>query len=249
ECEAELRRSGAGVAKLLRAGDVVWDIALGDERNIGRMVWDGNYLVDLDYKYSSLGELSPYFHSLAFPPSYFHRVIRTGESTGDNQQASPIVYVDISPWGQEIAQNLQLLQERGKAETPHGALHDVVRWVHRSSFKIRAPATTEHTRVHSHLREYFPHLIPRSERRAIPHLPGVFIDPHWYGTVVVEAEGTQEGLADLQERCGPGVFPPRPEAITGIAKGVERRRIWRVIREKSRPGEIWLRPVREKERV
>ncbi|KAI6026663.1 hypothetical protein BKA83DRAFT_4246309 [Pisolithus microcarpus] len=249
ECEAELRRSATGAVKLLRAGDVVWDIALGDEGNIGRMVWDGGYLVDLDYRYSRLGELSPYFHSLAFPPSYFHRVIRIGASAGHNPQANPIVYVDVSPWGPEIARNLQLLQERGKAETPHGALHDVVLWVHRSSFKIHPPATTEHARVHSHLREHFPHLVPRSERRAIPNLPGFFIDPNWYGTVVVEVEGTQEGLSDLQDRCGPGVFPPRPEAITGIVKGVDRRRIWRVIREKSRPGEIWLRVVREKERV
>ena len=33
------------VSKLLRAGDVVWDIALGDEGIVGKMVWDGGYLV------------------------------------------------------------------------------------------------------------------------------------------------------------------------------------------------------------
>lgn len=43
ECEAELRR--AGVLHLMRAGDVVWDVAVGDEANIGRLVWDGNYLI------------------------------------------------------------------------------------------------------------------------------------------------------------------------------------------------------------
>lgn len=43
ECEAELKR--AGVLKLLRVGDVVWDVAVGDEGNLGRMVWDGSYLV------------------------------------------------------------------------------------------------------------------------------------------------------------------------------------------------------------
>jgi hypothetical protein len=43
ECEAELKRSG--VLKLLRVGDVVWDVAVGDEGNMGRMVWDGSYLV------------------------------------------------------------------------------------------------------------------------------------------------------------------------------------------------------------
>lgn len=43
ECEAELKR--AGVLHLMRAGDVVWDVAVGDEANIGRLVWDGAYLI------------------------------------------------------------------------------------------------------------------------------------------------------------------------------------------------------------
>lgn len=42
-CENELKK--AGVAHLMRAGDVVWDVAVGDESNIGRMVWDGAYLL------------------------------------------------------------------------------------------------------------------------------------------------------------------------------------------------------------
>lgn len=43
ECEAELKR--AGVLHLMRAGDVVWDAAVGDEANVGRLVWDGSYLI------------------------------------------------------------------------------------------------------------------------------------------------------------------------------------------------------------
>jgi hypothetical protein len=43
DCEKELKR--AGVLPLLRVGDVVWDAAVGDEGNVGRMVWDGNYLI------------------------------------------------------------------------------------------------------------------------------------------------------------------------------------------------------------
>jgi hypothetical protein len=43
ECEAQLKR--AGVLKLLRAGDVVWDVAVGDEGNVGRLIWDGNFLI------------------------------------------------------------------------------------------------------------------------------------------------------------------------------------------------------------
>jgi hypothetical protein len=126
ECEAELKR--AGVVGLLRMGDVTWDIAVGDEGNVGRLVWDGSYLIvcsprslsdhrslslqDLDYKYSTVGDLPQYLPTLAFPPSYFHRVIRTGPAS-----TNPIVHVDISPWGQEIAANLQLLQDRVKTET------------------------------------------------------------------------------------------------------------------------------------
>ncbi|KAF8836793.1 hypothetical protein BDN67DRAFT_910445 [Paxillus ammoniavirescens] len=241
ECEAELKRSG--VLKLLRVGDVIWDVAVGDEGNLGRLVWDGSYLVDLDYKYSRMGELSPYFHSLAFSPSYFHRTIRIGSSATHNPHCNPIVYVDVGPWGQEIAKNLQLLQDRARTETPHGALHDVVRWVHRSSFTIRRPVSHHHAQAHPHS----PNL-----RVPIPNVDGFFIDPAWYGTVVIEAEGTNEGLTDLQERCGPGVFPPRAETVvTKIrnAKEKEGKKVWRIMREKSRPGEIWLRAVREKERI
>lgn len=43
ECEAELKRSG--VLKLLRVGDIIWDAAVGDEGNLGRLMWDGSYLV------------------------------------------------------------------------------------------------------------------------------------------------------------------------------------------------------------
>ena len=43
ECEMELRK--AGVVALLRPGDVVWDMAVGDEGNTGRLVWDGRFLI------------------------------------------------------------------------------------------------------------------------------------------------------------------------------------------------------------
>lgn len=43
ECENELKK--AGVVALLRPGDIVWDTALGDEGNVGRLVWDGRYLI------------------------------------------------------------------------------------------------------------------------------------------------------------------------------------------------------------
>jgi len=29
----------------MRIGDVVWDVGVGDEGNVGRLVWDGSYLI------------------------------------------------------------------------------------------------------------------------------------------------------------------------------------------------------------
>ncbi|KAL5536303.1 hypothetical protein ACEPAF_124 [Sanghuangporus sanghuang] len=220
ECEKELKR--AGVIPLLRAGDVVWDIAVGDEGNDGRMVWDGNYLIDLDYTYSRSGEVPQYLHTLAFPPSYFHRVIRA--------PGNPICHIDISPWGEEIAANLQLLQDRIKTETPQGGHHTVVRWIHRSRFRIRPnPYTNAPTPISG---------------------TSLSVDPGWYGTVIIEFEGTNEGLADLQQRCKSG-FPPRAVGRENDAAANVKAasKVFRLLRERSRPGEIWLRAVREKERL
>ncbi|KAL0071316.1 hypothetical protein AAF712_001172 [Marasmius tenuissimus] len=243
ECEAELKR--AGIRNLIRFGDVVWDIAVGDEGNVGRMIWDGKYLVDLDYTYSTVGDLPKYIPALAFPPSYFHRVIRTGPSS-----SNPIVRMDLGPWGPEIAANLQLLQDRVRTETPQGSYHNVVRWVHRSSFVIRPShgGGPSHNGKRSASRT-------RPTRIPIPDWNNLFVDAGWYGTIVVETEGTNESLADLQDRCGPGAFPPRAAGIVApkTANGKEREKdsklVYRILRERSRPGEIWIRAASAKERL
>ncbi|KAF8178942.1 hypothetical protein BJ912DRAFT_855925 [Pholiota molesta] len=237
ECEAECKR--AGIAGLMRLGDVVWDVAVGDEGNVGRLVWDGSYLIDLDYTYSTIGDLPKYLPTLAFPPSYFHRVIRTGAQT-----TNPIVHIDISPWGEEIALNLQLLQDRVRTETPQGAYHNVVRWVHRSSFTIRPSRGLPRLST-------APRGSPANGRIPIPESNNLFVDSGWYGTIVVETEGTNEALADLQDRCGPGAFPPRLKGSNPRVPHaqVENRKVFRILRERSRPGEIWIKAVGIKERL
>ncbi|KAG6826768.1 hypothetical protein H0H92_014523 [Tricholoma furcatifolium] len=236
DCEAELRR--AGVMGLLRLGDVVWDVAVGDEGNVGRLIWDGSYLIDLDYTYSPIGDLPKYMPTLAFPPSYFHRVIRTGPNS-----SNPTAHIDLRPWGEEIAANLQLLQDRVRTETPQGAYHNVVRWVHRSSFVIRPPGRGAMRQNHPPVAHAGPPRVPIPETN-------LFVDPGWYGTIVVETEGTNESLADLQARCGPGAFPPRPAPVNGFkATDRDNKLVFRILREKSRPGEIWIRAVSPKERL
>ena len=204
---------------------------------------------DLDYTYTSIGDLPKYIPALAFPPSYFHRVIRTGPVI-----SNPIVHIDISPWGEEIAMNLQLLQDRVRTETlvlflllllffvtnfywhlvlysPQGAYHNVVRWVHRSSFVIRpGPARFASSPQGGNNKTQM--LISRVP---IPDTDHLFVDSGWHGTVVVETEGTNEALADLQERCGPGVFPPRSRGVVSQHHPriqMESKKVFRVLREK-----------------
>ena len=104
----------------------------------------------------------------------------------------------------------------------------VVRWVHRSSFTIRPSSSGKPLRVS----------VPKCVGPG-PGPGGVWlVDQGWYGTVVVEAEGTNEGLADLQERCrgafpiravGAGVLSVSPERA---AREEERRMVFRILREK-----------------
>jgi hypothetical protein len=50
DCETELKIACTGIKgrmskKLLRVGDIVWNCAIGDEANLGRSIWDGNFLI------------------------------------------------------------------------------------------------------------------------------------------------------------------------------------------------------------
>ncbi len=67
----------------------------------------------------------------------------------------------------------------------------------------------------------------------------------------METEGTNESLRDLQERLGIG---RGIQSASMRAKGADSswgddKMVFRILRERSRPGEIWIRAVGVKERV
>jgi hypothetical protein len=99
--------------------------------------------------------------------------------------------------------------------SPQGAYHNVMRWVHRSSFQLRP------------VKGQLPGVV---NRIPIPNTDSLFVDPGWYGTIVVETEGTNEALADLQDRCGLGAFPPRSRSSTQAQ--IENRKVFRILRER-----------------
>ena len=55
------------------------------------------------------------------------------------------------------------------------------------------------------------------------------VDPGWEGALVIEAEGTNEGLADLQLRCGMEWFKPQPGVQPKQGDG---GRVFRLLRER-----------------
>lgn len=153
--------------------------------------------------------------------------------------------------------------------SPQGGRHTVLRWTHRSFFRI--PTIY---RSLTHLNIPIPPL-PSSLSSSSPSnsTSNLFIHGDWAGTIVVESEGTNEGLAELQERCG-SAFPQfrktssvsasiaaqhtgngnaNGNAMNGQGlmngKGKDKSRVWRLLRDRSKPGEIWIRLVREKDRV
>ena len=90
-----------------------------------------------------------------------------------------------------------------------------MRWVHRSSFFVRPPPGGR---------------VPLRGS----HNQSLFVDSGWHGSVIVETEGTNESLADLQDRCGSGVFPPRATGSSSVklARDPDDRMVFKVMRER-----------------
>lgn len=84
-------------------------------------------------------------------------------------------------------------------------------------------------------------------REPIVGVQGRTVDAGWTGTLIIETEGTNEGMAELRERLG--APPPGTKRRSTAGPPKERARAWRLLRDRSRPGEIWLRAVTEKDRL
>ncbi|PWN40796.1 hypothetical protein IE81DRAFT_202198 [Ceraceosorus guamensis] len=230
-CEAQMYRSGVWDKALLR-GDIVWNTAVGDELNAGKLIFDGQYLRDLSYAYDPAGHLPSWCNVLLFPPSYFHNVLRS--SSG-----SPVCYLDILPWRDALLSSMRLVQDHIETTTPHGR-YRVAKWLYRAAVNVTGGQ------------------IISDEGLQV-------VDEGWHGRLVIETEGTSEHAKALIARCaGPTATPASRAALlacvineagrtnakfeppaTRDAQGakVETTSAWMILRERSRPGEIWLRPL------
>lgn len=155
-CEGELYRSG--MWHLLRRGDVVWDVAIGDSLNEGKFIFDGHYLRDLSYAYDVAGHLPSWLNSFIYPPSYWHNVLRSSTS-------QPVIYLDVSPFKDQILSSLRLVQDHVDNISPQGR-YRIAKWLY------RAIATTTAG-----------HIISQMDQSL------QVVDAGWHGKIVIETEG------------------------------------------------------------
>ncbi|POW21979.1 hypothetical protein PSHT_01707 [Puccinia striiformis] len=138
ECERELWRSQ--VWSYLKKGDVCWNLAIGDFGNEGKLLFDGRFLRDLNFEFDEVGHLPvgqflsssftrhSWLNMLDFSPSYFHKIISSSTT-------SPIFYLDLSSFKEEIRKSLRLSEDKIEVASPQ-ARYRVQRWVYRSVIKI-----------------------------------------------------------------------------------------------------------------
>ncbi|CAD6931560.1 unnamed protein product [Tilletia controversa] len=226
-CEAELFK--AGIWNQLKRGDVVWDCALPDECNLGRLIFDGQFLRDLSFTFDPVGHLPSWLNMFSFSPAHFHGRIRSSTN-------SPVVFIDMTPFREQVAATLHLAQENAETVSPNGTRYRIQRWVYHARVKV-TPGTIISTYgldcVHS----------------------------DWSGTLLLETEGTIEHARDLITRCfGPNSTPQaRLQLLQTVNKGPlppmsgedkwsysdksEATSPFEIVRAKSKPGQLFLRPV------
>lgn len=241
-CERELFL--AGVWSFLKRGDIVWNVAMGEHGNSGKLIFDGKYLRDLSFAFDRIGHLPSWLNMFLYAPGYYHNIIRSSSN-------SPIVYLDILPWREQIVSSLRLVQDQVETISPAGARYRIAKWLYRSVASVQTG-------------------------QIISDVGLQCCDENWAGKIVFETEGTSEHAKDFLARCaGPTATPQAKAKLLAMVLGnagpgqmaggmnvlknpatqdqhgrrMQAQTPFAVLRERSRPGLIWLRPVMERERI
>ncbi|PWN22488.1 hypothetical protein BCV69DRAFT_281480 [Microstroma glucosiphilum] len=247
KCERELFL--ASVWPLLRRGDIIRNTAMVDEGNVGKLIFDGRFLRDLSFAFDPIGHIPSWLNLLLYPPAYYHNVIKSST-------ASPILYLDILPWREQIISSLRLVQDQVETTAPNGLRYRIAKWLYRTTANVKAS-------------------------QIISEEGFQCVDEGWEGKLFFETEGTSEHAKDLVLRCaGPLATPQAKAKILAAVLGqgadaggpaktrdsalallrnpavkdregrtVQVQYPFAVMRDRSKPGLIWLRPVQERERI
>ncbi|CAO1623521.1 unnamed protein product [Jaminaea pallidilutea] len=257
-CERELFLAGAWSS--LRKGDIVWNTAMGDDDNVGRLIFDGQYLRDLAFHYDKVGHLPSWLNMFLYSPGYYHNIIRSSAP-------APIVYLDILPWREQIVASLRLVQDQVETTSASGARYRIAKWLYRSVAQVQAgqiisdeglvyadegwagrivfetEGTSEHARELV-ARCAGPCASPRAKAQLLASIFG--------GTPAVQPEQRPRGVKardNSGNEMDGALLLKNPAVKDAQGRRVDAQTPFAVLRERSRPGLIWLRPVSANDRV
>jgi hypothetical protein len=249
-CERQMYECGVWTTAL-RRGDVVWNTAIGDQANMGKQIFDGQYLRDLSFLHDPAGHLPSHVNSLTYPPSYFHNIVHSSTP-------HPVIYIDILPWRNELLASLRLVQDHIESVSPQGR-YRVAKWLYRAVVNVTGGQIISNEGLQVVDEGWHGKLVIETEgtsehaKALIARCAGPTASPGARAALlasVMGEAGRQSTFAPPSTRDAKGATV---ESTTPWA--VSRRRLgWRyrlnadsllaqIIRERSRPGQIWMRPV------
>lgn len=173
------------------------------------------------------GHLPSWLNSLLYPPSHFHNIILSSST-------HPVLFLDMLPFRSQIMATLRLLQDNVEMGN-----YRVNKWLYRATVNVTAGQIVSNEGLES-------------------------VDESWHGRLVIEAEGTSEAAKELIGRCaGPAATPQqKQQLLAAVTEGngdasallkpqiigpggtrLESTTPWTVLRERSKPGLIYISPV------
>lgn len=248
-CERELFL--AGVWSFLQRGDIVWNVAMGDENNVGRMIFDGQYLRDLAYRFDKAGHLPSWQNLFLYSPGYYHNVVRSSTP-------NPIVFLDILPWREQIVSSLRLVQDQVETANASGGRYRIAKWLYRAVAHVKAghiisdeglvcadegwegrlvfetEGTSEHAKDFV-ARCAGPLATPQAKAQLLAVVLGGSAE-----TASAPSGGKSPSANGLSILKHPAIKDPQGRKVAAQTP-------FAVLRERSRPGLIWLRPVTPRE--
>lgn len=204
-------------------------------RNVGLLIFDGQYLRDLSYTHDSIGHLPSWINSFTFSPSYFHNQIASSTS-------QPIVYLDLTSFAAPIQQNLLLCREKVDLASPSGEQYKVTRYVYRTVVDLLPGAIL----ISGHRKGEWTQLLWLAKLLTLPLVigPTETIHPDWAGQLIIETDGTTEAAKALLQRTKSILDSGRPDQSSS-APSHSNNRPYRILRNMSRPGLIFCRVIED----
>ena len=165
----------------------------------------------------------------------YHNVIASSTT-------NPVFFLTLTPFEAQARESLTLCQEKVLVTSPQGS-YQVKRYLYRCAVRIKAGQIVGH-------------------RGGVGGGPGgvEVVHEDWGGTLVIETEGTQEHaalvIARVRRRRHLAFIRPNGREFADavlvwhvVQIGSVEGQPYRIMREKSRPGKLWIRPVLADEAV